>query len=95
MACFTREAASQEKNPTNLQLAVKAAKRGLIISVNRWRVFVLRRILSGFSVMRTVMGEYGGGAEKSSDTSPAKWYYACMQVALNVCVHAGSFLYMY
>lgn len=40
------------------------------------------------------MGECGEG-EKSSDTSPAKWYYACMQVALNVRMHAGSFLYMY
>lgn len=47
-----------------------------------------------FSDEDSRMGECGEG-EKSSDTSPAKWYYACMQVALNVRMHAGSFLYMY
>lgn len=40
-------------------------------------------------------GVRGGWVKNPAIQAPAKWYYACMQVALNVCMHAGSFLYMY
>lgn len=40
--------------------------------------------------MKTAAGGREAGA-KSTDTSPAKWYYAKeMQAALNTYMHAGS-----